>query len=403
MLIIPALVLLSSVAWADEAFLNSLPYAKGNLKLGTARVHPGLEIKGIYDDNIYNRPRKVKSDYILAVTPALMVGVGNRHRLNIGYAIDFNAYADYSKEDFTAHHGKAALSLDFPGGLKVGLEDRYTSTQDPRPEELQLRASHWSNNAKARVGFEFPAEKLTLELSYALGYLEYDQERNKTINRKDDAMGASVYYRFLPKSSAFVNYEYAISDYYDTRGSIAPNSDSHAVNLGLRWDATAKLSGTVGSGWKWRDYFNSVDAAGNKYRDADLWTVAGALEFRMTTYAKLALNLNRSIEETVYPGTAKVSPGAHYVDTGGDLGVEFESMGVTVGVNAGYFSDEYDRLDAAKSVREDKRMKSSLELKYALTKWLSSGAGYSYSNTDSNDDDRDETHNKVFLKLSAML
>lgn len=401
-------VLFIPLAWSDGAeFLSTLSHARGSIKAGTLRIHSGVQVKETWDDNIFNTFSNEKEDYISTVTPAILLELGSRYKFELGYAMDITTYSNFTDEDSIAHTGKASLNLNFPSGLEIRVADRYVATKDPRPEERRLRASHWSNYTISSIGYKFPAQRLSLEISYSQGLLKYDQEANKSVNRRDDTVGAKCYYRFLPKSSVLLEYKYGLTEYLDAADdSTSADSRIQAVSTGLKWDATAKLAGTLKAGWKWKDYKNAFDPGGSEYGDKDLWTLSGILELKASNSTRLGLNLRRSIEETVYSGNAGAgySASSYYIKTGGSIDIR-QSFLYRFVLNAGigYEKYEFNRLEAGKVAREDEVFNSNIGLRVNFMKWLSTSLAYSYSDTNSRDDSRDERHNRVFLTLSAAL
>ncbi len=305
-----------------------------------------------------------------------------------------------------AHRGKGGVALNFPSGVSIRIEDVFAQTEDPRPEELQLRAGHIFNNAYSSIGYEFPAKRLSIDLSYSMGYLKYDQDANSSLNRKDDTLTGSIFYRFLPKSSVLVEYSLGILDYFDTDSSTSPNSTSHSVNAGLKWDPTAKLSGILKGGLKWRYYDNNIDPLGNEYENVRLISTSGDLNFRATGSSLINLNMLRSIEETSYRGNPLTgySAGNHYFRTGGSVGLR-QGIGrsLSFDVKAEYKNDSYDSIEASKTGRVDDIIGGEAGLDLNVNKWFTARLNYFRSDADSNDDARDERHNKVFLTLSAAI
>jgi opacity protein-like surface antigen len=392
---------------AAHAFLGDLSRAKGNIKLGDIlRVHLGLKVQETWDDNIFNTAEEEKEDLISTLTPGLLFSMGDRYKFEIGYAIDMHAYSDYTDEDYTNQAAMAGMDLNFAGGLKLDVSDRYTDTKDVRPEVGQERSSHISNTFKAGAKYPFPGKKLTVGLNYSQFYLKYDQEENKETNRSDDTPGVFVHYKFLPKMSLALEYTYTNTDYFDSEDeSTDADSVSQRWNVGLFWDATAKLSGKLSTGWSIKEYDNSEDSDGNEYSDEDIWAVSVALGYKVTEKTSLSLRILRSLEETTYSGdnvAGEVSGASHYTNTGGKLGIlQKLDPKVTLSAGVGYNEHEYNNLESGFDTRRDDIIDFNIGLDYDIRNWLSAGIGYSFSETDSNDEDRDERHSKAFVSIAA--
>jgi hypothetical protein len=394
----------SALAYGDE-LLAALSTSKGNIRTGNLRLHLGFEVRETYDDNIFNTAVNEKEDLITTISPGALVSLGDRHKFELGYAIGVHRYSDFSDEDFVSQHGRALVDMDLPSGVRIDFVDTYTKTEDPRPEELQLRASHKSNDIDASVGYEFPAQKLMIEALYGMRYLKYDQAVNESFNKIKNILGAALYYKFLPKTSALVEYRYGVTDFFDSDNeNTDKDAKTHAVMVGVKWDATAKLSGTVKTGWKYKKYDNVRDDFGNPYLDKNLWSVESFLTYRATTRTKIDIALNRSLVDTEYRGNLTYSRATNYLNTGGAIGVEHKlTPKLTLGFNAGFQSHEYNSIQSALLEREDEIIEMGVGLKHKLRDWLTAGIKYTYYDNDSNDPSRDEEHNKVFVSITGAI
>jgi hypothetical protein len=380
-------------------YLRDLPDTGGYLKFAPkSRLYVGLEVQEIWDYNIYNASKDEKQDYITSITPGMLLSLGDRHKLLAGYAYGIHSYSKHKDENHNDNIGIASIKLDFPFGLRIDVSDEYLDTRDARIEEDAERASHYTNDASAKVRFTFPAKKLSVELSCKEFYLNYHEEENEARNRKDDSYGAAIHYRFLPKSSALVEYNYKISDYFDSVMEPADaDSTSQSVSAGLRWDATAKMSGKLTTGWERKMYSNST-----VFGDLDLWTVYGNLLFKHTERTLINIDLDRSIRDVIYIGSVEQSPAAYYIRTGGGIGLEQKIISkFTLDVDVTYHNHTYSKLVSGLETREDTIMGTSAGIDFDFTKWVSTGIKYSSSYKDSNDNTRSELNIKGILTLST--
>jgi hypothetical protein len=393
-------------SWADgHGFLDELSNTRG-IGLGALKVHPGIRVQETHDDNIFNTSEDEKEDFINTATPGLLLSLGDRYRFEIGYAVDIHSYSDFTDEDFTSQAAMAGMHLDFAGGLDLEVSDRYTDTKDVRAEIGQIRASHIANEINADVTYLFPGTKLSIGLTYAHYYLKFDQDVNRTANRREHTPGAAIYYRFLPKTSLLLEYSYNETDFFDSLDeSTDADSKSHAGNLGLAWEPTAKLSGRLAGGWRWKEYDNEFDSAGNEYGDEDLWVVSTDMTYDATEKTMFSLMLARSLDETIYSGNGvNVSNASHYTNTGGRLGISQRlDPKVTLSAGASYNENEYNNLNPGLDERRDDIVGFDIEFGYEFREWLYAVIGYYFSETDSNDESRDERHNSAFASVALAI
>ncbi|MHC4105682.1 MAG: outer membrane beta-barrel protein [Planctomycetota bacterium] len=394
----------SAWAYGDEV-LAALSTSKGNIRSGNLRLHLGLEARETFDDNIFNTAVDQKDDLITTITPGALVSMGTRHKFEFGYALGVHTYGDYSDEDFVSQHGRVLVDMNLPSGVRFDFVDTYLKTEDPRPEELQLRASHKSNDIDASVGYEFPAKKLTIEALYSMRYLKFDQPENRPINKIRNIFGVAIYYKFLPKTSALFEYKLGKHDYFD---SIDENTDKdaeiHSVMAGVKWDATAKLSGTIKTGWKSKKYENQRDALGNPYVDKSLWSVESLLTYALTERTKINIALNRSLEDTEYGGNFTYSRATNYLNTGAMAGVEHKlNPKLALNLNMGVQRHKYNKIQPTLLEREDEIADFGIGLTYKMRDWLGAAVKYTYYNNSSDDPTRDERHNKFFISVGIAI
>jgi hypothetical protein len=380
-------------------YLRDLPYTGGYLKFTPkSRLHVGLEAQEIWNDNIFNAAEDTEQDFITAVTPGILLSLGDRYKLVAGYAYGMNIYSKFPDENYNDNIGMASIKLDFPFGLLINVSDEYMDTEDARVVEDAERASHYTNDAKASVKFTFPASKLSIEVTGSEFLLNYDEEANAPINRKDDKVGGAIYYRFLPKSSFLVEYNYRISDYFDSvNEDLDADSITNSARAGFSWDATAKMSGKITTGWA-KKIFDESDI----YGELDFWSVYGNLLYKPTERTEINIDLDRSIRDALYFGSANQSPSSYFIRTGGGIGLE-QKLGSKFKVEAdvSYYNRIHNKLVSGLEKREDTLMGAGAGINYSITKWLLTGIKYSYSKLDSNDSLRSETHNRGIFTLSA--
>ncbi|MGA1868105.1 MAG: outer membrane beta-barrel protein [bacterium] len=399
------------VCYSFFFLLCTSAHAQGNIKVGGVEIHPSIGLQMKWDDNIYNTSEDDPSndiieDTIMIITPGLSLNLGTDYKLSICYSADINSYSEYDEEDYTSHTSNAKMAFNFPSGLTLNLNDTYVQTKDTRPEIDANRASHWTNNIWFTTGFRFPADNLSLEVKVSEFMLEYDQEANEGANRKDDSIGMTMYYRFLPKTSMFTGFNHTITDYYDSSDD-ATDKDSKAISLngGLKWDATGKITGTFQVGYTKKSFDNSGgDASNDEYTDKGIVSMATNLGYHISDTTTMNLGINRSIEETEYGGSSEYSKSAYYTNTRYTLGLALKFLNrINLDISSGLGNDKYNKRDDSKKRREDDVITFSGGLSYHIREWLHTSLKYTYTSKDSNDDDKDQVNNKVMLGISATL
>lgn len=216
-----------------------------------------------------------------------------------------------------------------------------------------------------------------------------------------------MYYRVMPKTSAFVEYRFETTEYTEqqdlddnNRGAdsdTAQDFDYHKTFVGLEWDATAKVNGQLKFGYGYKDYDNSssfrTDEDGNriKYDDASTWIAETNLTYNWRP--KTAFDA-RVLRET-YDSPSSIN--TQYDRTQVGFGVT-QGLGqrMTLIADAAYTLRDYDETS-----REDDQYELGLDLRYALQDWLSAGVRYEYDDRESDDKDFEYTNNVFGLYVQA--
>ncbi|MFH0926803.1 MAG: outer membrane beta-barrel protein, partial [bacterium] len=376
---------------------TSLIQAQGNIHAGNLEIHPLLGIKETYDDNIFLTNITEKDDFITTVTPGIAFRLPkNENLFTLSYLVDLNSFSDYDDQNYQNHVLSGLADIRSPSGLYLTLKDTYLYTSDPANSELTDRQERQTNLGSASLGKLF-GERFELALTYDNEVIDYKDVRYREENRDRQAIGTTLYFRVLPKTSLLLEYNYGEINYYDGGYD---DSSFNIISTGLRWDATAKISGTIKGGYEWRDYKNEDFIRRN---DKDLWVIAGDIQGNLTEQAKLSLLLKRGLIESTFTNNS------YFINSRVALKLD-QKIGEKFAVLPGgyYEKSEYpeavvDPLTNNTKDREDDLVGLELELNYQIQEWLKAGLGYKYLSRESNFDSYDYIDNRVFATLSAVL
>jgi hypothetical protein len=390
------LILISSASKPNPAF------AVGNLHLGPVWVHPFVEVTEAYDSNIFLAPNHEKHDFITVVSPGirLQVPFAGRHLLQAGYRADLYTYAIHDGENRQDQQADVGLNLDFPGGLQIIAKDTYTHAAEPKTTEFEGGKRFFDNNtAAAEVGYSF-ADVWKIQLNYENIYRRYvDAPYHDESSYNDNAAGATLFYEFLPKTSAFVQYYFTDTEYpfisQDARDSVA-----HYVYAGLHWDPTAKLAGNLKGGYTWKRFENHEVAKDN---DAQTWSIGADLLWRATDYTQVKLEAVRIYRDYV------LQSGLFYLTTGGTITISQKILTkLTASAFGSVARDEFPEKafnpDTGRDQRrDDKLWMAGGGLVYDIQQWLSAEISYAYRDRDSNFESNNYTDHLVTFRLKLSL
>jgi len=366
--------------------------AVGNLQLGPVELHPSFGISESYDDNICRTEGKQcldpkiagatknGKDWLTVFSPGLRAALPIRdHRFQMEYRGDFGRYKEFKAENYSDNTLKSDLSFNFPGGLSAMVKDDWRSGHDPRGTSQSVQMDFYHRNSlggelNMRVG-----PKLNLAVNYTNLVLNYaDTARNGFRDRTDNTVGGTVYYKFLPKTSALIEYNYTTVAF--DKADPGPIGNSNLTNikldsrvprayLGLTWNLTARSQGTIKYGYTQK-----------KFKEPGLTDFKGGvvsliLNHELSTRTSVRLDAERDVLESNF------GKEPYYISTGGYLDlIHFVLPRLAAHLQGGFFRDQYpDIVPSQTEKRVDNTWTVGAKLDYRLQPWLNLGVGYDHS------------------------
>ena len=385
---------------------------KGMIRIGKMRVIPNLSIKTIYDDNIYlgngtnNSTELKENDWIIHISPSIRItqSLTGRGNIRLGYRGNITNYNENDNNDWDTHSGLLNLDYKAPGGIFLGLDMVFTYTEDPFSSINQFKlgvpqTERWSNNLHTRMGYDF-GNRLRL-----LGYFNYykqDYEQTEDFSQDyyHNEFGTGLQFRLLPKTWGFFRYHFGERDYntHPAGTGVTETNDSdfdwQRINMGLAWEATARLTGELNLGYQWENYDNLTDVNGNRYQDRNTLIAATSLSLKASPTTRLALSLTRALRESAS------DTNEFFYDTGFGLNLQrtiIPKFFLTVG--GIYILNEYNL--PVNEPREDDNYRANIGLEYKIRDWLKAGAGYHYKQKESNNLDFEYRDNQFMIFITA--
>ncbi len=364
---------------------SRLAMAVGNLQWGPVELHPSFGVSESFDDNICrtedkqcldpkdSTQTKNGKDRITIFSPGLQAVLPIRdHRFQMEYRGDFGRYNEFKSENYNDNALKSDLVLNFPGGLSAMIKEDWKAGHDPRgyAQNVQLDFYH-RNTAGAELGFQ-AGTKLRLVLNGSNMVLNYqDDSRNGFRDRTDNTIGGTVYYKFLPKTSALVEYDYMAVAFDEADPNFKQKMDSKVQRayLGLTWDLTARSQGTIKYGYTEKNFKASglTDFKGG--------VALLALDHELSTRTSVHLDAYRDVNESNF------GKEPYYISTGGHLEiVHFIQPKLASRLQGGFFRDQYPNAEPPQTrKRLDDTWTAGAKLGYRFREWLNLGIGYDHS------------------------
>jgi hypothetical protein len=338
-------------------------YAEGNIHLGQLRIHPFAMVSESTSDNIFNTATNTRKDSITTYTPGVKLEREfGKHQVEAVYSSVINRHHRYSGENTTDQNANGLV--DFKIGSRFGfqLSDVYVKRHEDRGYSATGVIEKFKNNTGTVSATYQLADRSKIQLDASKSAWDF----NSSIFRdRDEAFfSAYLYYRFLPKTSAFIEIDRKNVVFSDP--TLELNNSVLSGYIGLRWEMTAKSKGVIKGGALKKDFKSPL------LEDHDSWSGAIDLHHAFSEYTNIAVKGERIVHEANVLGN-------RYVVTTGAF-VEFshrflQRLGVSVRGTYG-LNQFSDPIPPDTIVRMDRTAIVGGGLKYFFRDWLNFGVDY---------------------------
>jgi hypothetical protein len=349
----------------------SVSAGAGNLHLGALEIHPYVSVKETYSDNIFAVAKDTTSDWITTITPGIKLALPYRQHL---FTAEYNAvidrYSSYSSENTTDHNAKVLADFKIGSLFGLKLSDTYTKGHEPRASSTSGQIEKFEKNAAAVTATYQLADRSKIQMDYTRTKWNFMVSDYRS--RNEDLVAAYFYYRFLPKTSAFVEYDWKNVVFDQTVNGL--DNRVHSGFLGLTWEMTASTKGTVKAGYLQKRF----DAANKE--NFGTWGASADINHAFSDYSLLKIIALREVNETNLLGTSYFVTTGAYAEYTHKLTYKLSAV-----ARASYGVDDYSNAIGTDTVaRNDKTFLGGVGLKYQMQDWLEFVLGYDYRNRNSN-------------------
>ncbi len=378
------------------------------------RYHPFLLFKEVYTDNLFTTDANTKDEFITTVAPGIWLAFpANREKLlqidttttspgglNLSrvkpettrryqtyflYSPEFVFYSNHSNHDHVNHSAEALFQYNFNSGLSFDLIDIFHDREEISGNGVtDTLYRHQDNLLDFITYYVTPSGKLKIQLTYSNYDIGYKDNSVEYRDRNDNSFGTSIFYKFWPKTSLFVEYNYADIDY---DAGISNDSIENRYYGGITWDMTAKTRGTVKLGYTDKDF--------------DLATTSDQEDFSIEIQTQHNINPKRALQINGFRKyhESDLSNASSFLATGIDIGLMQRFNAKWSGtLSFLYQRDEYNGFNGFD--RDDDFFVISPAIRFEAKEWLIFDLGYSYSNNNSNISSYDYEVNEAFFSAS---
>ncbi|MCL4504064.1 MAG: outer membrane beta-barrel protein, partial [Deltaproteobacteria bacterium] len=135
------------------------------------------------------------------------------------------------------------------------------------------------------------ADRWRIEGNYQFDDLSFPKKIDRIDDYQYNTFGTTLFYKFWPKTSALVQYVAVTRTHpFDsTRDNVV-----HTPLVGLTWEPTAKLSGTVKFGYTIANYTNNLPGLQSS---TNSWALSIQTLYKISRFTQLSLIAQRGIQE----------------------------------------------------------------------------------------------------------
>ncbi len=383
-------------------------------QMGIFKVKPHIQSISTFSDNVFATHHNQMNDYQTLLRPAVDVEIPfiMGKPLVVGFGAEFLRSLKQPDEfnNDTAHFaGRAGTELEFGKAVKLTISEAYSSgSTRPDGENDQLHFYN-DNVASAKLNYDF-GDKWGIELAYAFSTRSFDDESDAVDNYREHSGTIRVNYRIMPKTRVFADYTLSRIQ-REIRQERENWTQTGAIGLG--WDPTRKIRGTVRVGYMQKSYDgparDNVFGRWGYYNRPDSLDHVSSIFYevnaRYTPTRRLALYLvgRRQIDETNLRDE-ELQYGDYFISTSGYLGAQYllTSRLVLVG-RAGVADSDYSESNMSGKSRRDQQYQGSIGLLFQLTRRISISLEGTRIDNVSTIDDHEFKEDRVTLGINADL
>jgi hypothetical protein len=361
---------------------------EGNIHLGQLHIHPYVSVGETFSDNVYYTDTDEKRDTIITYTPGIKLDLPvGRQLVEAEYYAVANRYRTYPGEDTTDHHASGLMDFKIGSPFELRLSDVFTKGHEPRSSSATGFIEVFRNNiATASASYQLPGRS---KVQFDAGKSTWDFIQSPFRDRDEKFAAGYLYYRFLPKTSAFLEFDRRKVVFDDATLNLDSIVDSELA--GLTWEITEKSKGTIKAGRMQKDFESPV------FRDFRGWISSVDLRHAFSEDTSLIIVGQRTVNETNVFGTA------FFVTTGayGEFTQRlFRKLAVVA--RGSYGKDVFSNpIPPDTIIREDKTAMAGGGLKFDLWDWFELGADYNYRTRNSNIPVDDYREHEYVISASA--
>jgi polysaccharide biosynthesis protein VpsM len=391
---------------------------------GGSYFHPSLAVTEIYTDNAFATKDNRKTNLSTVLTPEIWLSLPRVAEKHLVLADTSNripgglVFTSYAPEVIRRYQAYLLYRADIPlpsanspygntvthtgygnfeyNGNKVSANvfDLFVKSFETRGLSVSTepgQVDKFYNNLFEAAAHVDTGNRLRFQLDYSNFLVHYNDQRNQFMDRTDNSFSGYLFYKFQPKTAAFLEYRF-VDISYDNDSTL--DSTEHQLLAGLQWDITAKSKGMVKAGYGVKDFSGPSPSVKTFIAEAQI-------KHQFTPKTSLTVTGFRKTDET------NVATFLYTITN--QIGAEYQQLftsKITGLADLMYINERYEGAVAGEGNTvgiEDNIYQATVGLQYEFQKWLKSDIGYIYTRRDSSFSDYNFVSNTAFLRITGSL
>ncbi|MDH4161648.1 MAG: outer membrane beta-barrel protein [Nitrospirota bacterium] len=360
------------------------------LTIGKSEIHPFVSVKEVFTDNVFTTSTNEKRDNLTYYTPGISLSYPfSVHRFNANYSAILTRYDTYKAEKTNDQRARGVLDLKFGSRFSLSLSDVFVKDHEPRSSSTTGYIERYRNNSGTASLIYQLVDRSKVQIDYSKISWKF---RDSTFrDRKEDLVAGYLYYRFLPKTSFFIEYDTKKVDFSEAT-TLYDNTTTSGI-IGLTWEINSQSKGTI-KGGRTDKKFNDPTV-----KDHDTWTSSIDISHEFTKYTSIMIIGQRIINESNRIG-------ARFSIVTGGYGEVVHRFGhhLSALIHGSRGTDVYPDIFTPEMVaRNDSNASGGLGLKYLVRDWIELSGDYTVRSRDSNFGAANFREHQYSVMLSATL
>ncbi len=381
---------------------------------GGGHFHPFVSVTGYYSDNIYSSGQNKVADLNTVLTGGMWVAApGTKKAMLEGssgalpggvqksslirerqrsyqaymlYKVDAERYSTYDPGNFVNHKGEGLFALNGAAGHRLEVSGIYLRSHDAKGEAPALELGEFTSRHLGVTAVVAVTSKFRLRADYGQFTIDYDKGLFRYKEHKDSSYSGYIYFKFMPKTSVFLEYTSSALDYDDLYGLDSTETD---YMLGLQWELTEKTTGSIKAGTSTREF----DTGGREEEYSA--KVMGKMSYELGEKSIAGFDISRRRKEAGTPGADFVNHQSGRAWLNSQPTSKFSWTLSASMVQTTYVGTGQDR--------KDNDFSGGLALQYQFRKWLGANMGVRREQRTSTDTANEYSTNTVYIGLSASM